>query len=376
MKRVALAVLLAGCSSPPVTFAGLAAIPLHGRATYADGTPAASVQIQVDLLATGDGLFPAAGSACTPGDPHAQALQTVSVFTGPDGSLSLEVPMTGFVRATDDTCPMPAQAAATIDRIDLRIQAEADFSSCLPYCRKHSAETCYSDCAGRGQKFVWVSSITAADLGASARIHFDKLGPPIAGTSTSAPPLPDLRIDGAAAQRSLQIGAEDFAADSCVLQDKCIGAAGTRTLLRFDGVIQNLGTGDLRIGSPENNPLFSWSACHGHYHLTNIMTFELLDENGQPVSGDTGELVVHKQGVCMEGIEQIAGNASSVYDCGNQGLEAGWEDIYSARLNCQWLDVTGVRAGDYHLRITANASRIFPESNFDNNVALVPVSIP
>jgi len=376
MRLDAVVVILAGCSSRPATFAGLASITLHGRADYADGTPAAAVPIQFSLLASGEGLFPPEISDCSPGDAHAQALQNVPVVTGVDGSFLLEAPMTGFVRATDESCSMPAEAAANVSRIDLRVQADADFSSCLPYCRKHPVETCYSDCEGRGQKFVWTASLTPADVGSNKGIHFDMLGPPLAGIPASDPALPDLQVDGAAAQRSLRVTQEDFAATSCALEDGCIGAPGTRTLIRFDGDILNLGAGDLQIGSPENNPLFTYSACHHHYHLSNIMTFELVDENGAAVIGDKGQVVVHKQGFCIEGVEQIAGSSPNLYDCENQGLAPGWEDIYGSSLNCQWLDATGVAPGDYALRITVNAARIFPESDFNNNSTLIPISIP
>ena len=376
MRLFALVVLLSGCSSRPATFAGLPAVTWSARAVYADGTPVASAPIRISLLATGAGLFPPGSSDCGAGDPHAQAIQNVAVVTSPGGSFSLEAPMTGFVRATDETCPMPVDAAGNISRIDLRVQADADFSSCLPYCRLHAAETCYSDCAARGQKFVWATSLTAADLGSTQGIRFDTLGPPLAGAPASDPPLPDLQVNAAAAQGSLRITQDEFAASSCALQDACIGAPGLRTLVRFDGDIENLGKGDLRIGSPDNNPLFTWSACHNHFHLSNIMTFELLDQTGQPVAGDTGELVIHKPGFCVQGIVQVAGGSPDPYDCTNQGLASGWEDIYSSSLNCQWLDVTGVPGGDYLLHVTVNASRIFPESDFDNNSALIPLSLP
>jgi hypothetical protein len=87
-------------------------------------------------------------------------------------------------------------------------------------------------------------------------------------------------------------------------------------------------------------------------------------------------VVVHKNGFCIQGVEQVAGSAANDYDCDNQGLAPGWEDIYGSSLNCQWLDVTGVPGGDYSLKITVNASRIFPESDFNNNSALIPVSLP
>ena len=371
------AVLLAACSGRPApTFAGMSSVTLHGKAFFADGTPASHVTIHFNLLASGENLFPAGVNGCNAGDDHAQALQVVRTSTSMDGAFTLLAPMTGFFRATDETCTMSEAAASRVSRIEVLAQADADFNSCLPYCRKVMTETCYSDCASRGQRFVWQDSITPSNLGTGKTIQFSALGPPIAGTPADEPPLPDLQVEGRAAQASLRLSEEEFAPTSCVIADGCIGAPGTRTLLRFEGDLMNLGRGDLKIGSPVNNPLFSFSACHDHYHLKNIMTFELLDGAGEPVIGDLGRVVVHKPGYCIQGVVQVAGESPDPYTCQNQGLSPGWEDIYAADLNCQWLDVTGVRPGNYSLKITVNGSRLFPESDFDNNSALIPVSIP
>ena len=126
---------------------------------------------------------------------------------------------------------------------------------------------------------------------------------------------------------------EDFTAEDCEVQEQCILAPGHRLLLRFDGVIQNLGLGDLVIGSPENNPLFIFSECHGHYHLKDIMTFELLDPlTGEVVRTAGGEVVSRKQGFCLKDTDPIAGDRPRLYDCENQGLTPGWADIYGRDL--------------------------------------------
>jgi hypothetical protein len=49
--------------------------------------------------------------------------------------------------------------------------------------------------------------------------------------------------------------------------------------------------------------------------------------------------------------------------------------VYGSGLDCQWVDITSVPNGDYLLRISINPDRVLPESNFDNNVAEVPVRI-
>jgi hypothetical protein len=49
------------------------------------------------------------------------------------------------------------------------------------------------------------------------------------------------------------------------------------------------------------------------------------------------------------------------------GLSVGWGDIYSYWLVDQWIDVTGLPAGRYRLRTTADPQNWFTESNDANN---------
>jgi hypothetical protein len=368
---VVIVLALAACSNSQPQ-----AVILQGKATYADGTPVDKLSIRFNLVASGEGLFPAGVNNCDSGDAHGQAIQVITAATTEDGSFSFQAPLTGFACALDVTCTMPAEAVVNISRLDVLAQADADFFTCLPYCRVHLEDTCYSDCASRGQKFVSTSTFSGTESASAINITFANLGPPLAGTPDTPPLLPDLQVDGDAAQSSLHITNETFAPSDCVVADACIGAPGDRTLLRFDGDIVNLGNGDLMLGDPEDSPLFTFSECHQRYHVSDSMSFELLDANGGPVFGDTGAVVGRKQAFCMEDVMQVAGQAPSSYVCNNQGLTTGWEDVYPSSLDCQWLDITGVAPGDYTLRITANPLRIFPESNYDNNAASIPVTIP
>ena len=66
----------------------------------------------------------------------------------------------------------------------------------------------------------------------------------------------------------------------------------------------------------------------------------------------------------------------SVYTCENQGITVGWMDGYQQAVDCQWLDVTDVPAGDYTMRFHANPGRTFEELDYSNNVVLFPISLP
>jgi hypothetical protein len=369
MKRLLAALLLAACSSPP------ASVVLEGQAFYADGTVVAHQPIEFTLLASGDGLFPDGTQGCTVSDPHSQGKQVVNAMTSADGAFNVTAPMTGFVRATDATCFMPAEAAQDIARIDVLAATAANAISCGPYCKIHNEDTCDPDCTSRGQRFVSSSTLFGPQTHALIGVVFSELGPPLVSTP-EGPPLPDLQIDGKEAAETLVVENKTFTVDDCELADQCIAAPGDRTLLRFDGVIQNVGVGDLAIGNSDDSPLFTFSACHQHYQLRDIILFELLDLHGDPVIGDTGAVIGRKQGYCIEGIEQVAGTLPNIYSCDSQGLAPGWADVYSAQLDCQWLDITGVPAGLYQLRITANPTHLFTEVDYSNNAVTIPVKLP
>jgi hypothetical protein len=49
--------------------------------------------------------------------------------------------------------------------------------------------------------------------------------------------------------------------------------------------------------------------------------------------------------------------------------------VYSARLDCQWLDVTDVPAGRYKLVVRVNPERIIEELTLDNNEASIDVTL-
>src|SRR5262249_22483674 len=67
---------------------------------------------------------------------------------------------------------------------------------------------------------------------------------------------------------------------------------------------------------------------------------------------------------------------SSFFNCSNQGIHRGYQDIYSSFLDCQWIDVTDVPPGQYILSVTVNYGRAVAELDYSNNEVRVPVTIP
>lgn len=187
----------------------------------------------------------------------------------------------------------------------------------------------------------------------------------------AAPGMADLQFLSTRMARTLIVTADDFRDGDCEVVEGCVGAAGRRTLLRFDTISANRGTADVVVGTPpppgESNELFQWSPCHQHHHVKNYASYELLDASGVV-------LTARKQAFCLEDGEQIQpGIPATGYSCAHQGITRGWADVYSRYLPCQWIDVTDLGPGSYTLRVVVNPLRIVTESNYDNNQFTAPI---
>ncbi|PYK65642.1 MAG: hypothetical protein DME21_00610 [Verrucomicrobia bacterium] len=180
--------------------------------------------------------------------------------------------------------------------------------------------------------------------------------------------LPDLIIWGPSI--SPRIETVTFSSTSCAVIEGMV-QPGTRKLLRFSTETRNQGTADIFLGNPATNPQFVWAPCHGHYHFNNYANYQLLDSNGQSVA--TGL----KIGFCLlDSIRWDANAPSSArYNCGNQGIQQGWGDVYYSTLDGQWIDITGVPDGNYTLEMEVNPQHILPESNYANNITRTPITI-
>lgn len=188
-------------------------------------------------------------------------------------------------------------------------------------------------------------------------------------------PMPDLVIDRDRLASEILFESMNVSPDSCAIVEGCVSGPGERKLLRFSVEAVNQGQATLTVQPPDERPdLFQFSPCHGHYHFNGFANYALLDENGKQV------LAGHKQAYCMEDTRQVMQGPKVACDkqfsCSNQGIQAGWSDLYGNALDCQWLDITGVAPGSYQIQVSLNPGRVFEEVSFENNVATVPVVIP
>jgi len=153
-----------------------------------------------------------------------------------------------------------------------------------------------------------------------------------------------------------------FSTGACEVIEGC-AIAGTRRLLVFDTETRNIGTADLVLGNPVNNPLFEYAPCHNHYHFRDYANYQLLDASGRQIG------LGLKIGFCLEDIRPWDSNAppTDIYTCDFQGIQAGWADVYVSSLPCQWIDLGGVPAGVYTLRVEVDPANRLPELNETNN---------
>ncbi|MCA9707672.1 MAG: hypothetical protein KDK70_17615, partial [Myxococcales bacterium] len=187
-------------------------------------------------------------------------------------------------------------------------------------------------------------------------------------------PGPDLIIDPSWIEPVLT---EIFVHEgTCELYEGCVGGLGWRTILRFHLSAANVGSDDLVLGVPANEPdLFHYSECHDHFHFDGFARFELRDTEGLVAPG-------HKPGFCLlDSYSWAWPNAPGHYDCANQGISAGHADLYESDLPCQWIDVTDVPPGDggwggvFNVRRDDTSVPPLYERDYANDAVAVPVTL-
>lgn len=203
----------------------------------------------------------------------------------------------------------------------------------------------------------------------------DSSGDTSSGDEDGGPKLPniDMQIVADRIASTLLVETITVEADSCALVEGCIEAPGLRRVLRFESATPNVGEGELYVGRPEDDPdAFEYAACHEHFHFKGFAEYRLLDGEGAVVREG------HKQAFALidyEAMSLDAVPAKFPTHTGEQGISPGWLDVYDAYLDCQWVDITELAPGDYQLEIEVNPERVFEESDYDDNLIRIPVTV-
>ncbi|CAN0260208.1 unnamed protein product [Lampetra fluviatilis] len=184
--------------------------------------------------------------------------------------------------------------------------------------------------------------------------------------------LPDLVPDPYYIQVSTYIQRAHLYSLRCAAEEKCLASTAyrpeaadydVRVLLRFPQKVKNQGTADFLPSRPRE--AWEWHACHQHFHSMDEFSHYNLLEAGSGRKVAEG----HKASFCLEDTTCDYGYRKR-YACTahTQGLSPGCYDTYNADIDCQWIDITDVRPGNYVLRLHVNPNYKVRESDYSNNI--------
>ncbi|XP_078422842.1 protein-lysine 6-oxidase [Cetorhinus maximus] len=184
--------------------------------------------------------------------------------------------------------------------------------------------------------------------------------------------LPDLVPDPYYIQVSTYVQKVHMYNLRCAAEENCLASSAysgdvrdydMRVLLRFPQRVKNQGTADFLPSRPRYS--WEWHSCHRHYHsMDEFSHYDLLDATTLRKVAEG-----HKASFCLEDTSCDYGYYRR-YACTahSQGLSPGCYDTYNADIDCQWIDITDVKAGNYILKVAVNPSYLVPESDYANNV--------
>ena len=187
----------------------------------------------------------------------------------------------------------------------------------------------------------------------------------------------DLQVDRAATVTTLQVSEEEFAADDCAVIEGAVAAPGRRRLLRFDTVVVNRGDEDLVVGDLTNpEPPFT-AADFEFSPVSWALPLPRVRDVRAPA---IATIIWSASGTSRASHDRLAallsGSARAASTVTSRASPSGGATSYASDLDGQWVDVTGVPAGDYVLIVTVNLEGKLPEvASGAPNVVRIPVQV-
>lgn len=127
---------------------------------------------------------------------------------------------------------------------------------------------------------------------------------------------------------------------------------------------------------------FTFDPLHRHWHFKDYASYQLFDLDGTLLKEHS------KVGFCLVDSHQIATDlpgepvaqyyGAVVPVCGDlqlQGISVGWADIYQSGLPGQFIQIDGVKDGDYCLVSTADPADLIKETDETDNAARLLIHI-
>ncbi|XP_046372100.2 lysyl oxidase homolog 2-like [Haliotis rufescens] len=189
--------------------------------------------------------------------------------------------------------------------------------------------------------------------------------------------LPDLIPDLEILEESVRLADRPLYYLQCAMEENCLAAsaavirntsknwhAHNRRLLRFSTVVHNEGLEDFRPYRAKS--AWEWHECHMHYHSMEVFAhYDVIDEHGNRLAEGQKASFCLEDSACQDGVVPK-------FDCvgfRDQGLSVNCSDNYMYDIDCQWIDITGIKPGQYRFQMEVNPTLMVAESDFDNNVA-------
>lgn len=225
-------------------------------------------------------------------------------------------------------------------------------------------------------------AVACADPGQHTPTAPNATRPSLTQNSVDTVGLPDLIVDSKATQQNWVNRVEDLPANFCSVQEGGV-TPGEHNILRFTVTTPNIGNADVFVGSPlkhmdpngdgnfsDQDGLFEFASCHGHFHFQHYATYKLVGEDGHVWKAA-------KRGFCMLDTDPYNTNSGdgtwNYRNCGNltrdgfQGISNGWADTYVFKLGGQYFVLDGgdgqpvVPPGVYHIQVEVNPA--YPPTN-------------